>query len=619
MKREENEKNGNWIKKGEKYIIQHLWLQVGLIFFISLMLITICYQFYIRREYSEFLFEKNLLMETNVVGTMQKNMEYAMTEYIEMGSQIAVNDQVYDLAKALFVDKENLTSNVLHLKTEFSTLISMSGNVLNLSLVSEDGTAYQYDRMLRGATSMWSISDRKFLSTMYKMVYDTANKKQVPRYIVSAYPSIHPTSDERVYHIFYPLIGRESSFDKMNAMLCVTYQMDILEPLIDGFSENNSSYVTGYITDSFNNIIYHSNVDFIGKSESEYLASGNIMTVSESLDKLGWRLHLALNKTEMDQNVSNILYQGVIVYILLLMVLGFIFFMIIKRINYPLNKIKKAMLITGSGEKRKHVSIHGEHEIWQVAKGYNDMLDKLIQREEDAERNYQLSLVALERQHLAEREALETQINAHFLCNTLGTINYEAMEAGNFKVSVLIKKLSNILRYTFDQRCQTVYMYQEIAWIYQYLYLQKSRFEDVFDYDIQFPDEFNQWPCCKLMLQPFVENAIIHGFEGREVGGLLEISAKSNAGFLELSVSDNGYGIPEEKLMRIQDMLKCENNKQMDDIGIGIQNVVSRMRLFYGFQVQIHVESQVGKGTKFTFLLPFSKAEDKAEGGIVCD
>ncbi len=112
------------------------------------------------------------------------------------------------------------------------------------------------------------------------------------------------------------------------------------------------------------------------------------------------------------------------------------------------------------------------------------------------------------------------RINAHFICNTLGTINYEAIEAGNRQGSVLIKKLSNILRYTFDQKCQDVYLYQEIAWIDQYLYLQKTRFENVFDYSIDFEEEYGYWPCCKLMFQPFVENSILHGFEGRHEGGM---------------------------------------------------------------------------------------------------
>ncbi|MDD3277722.1 MAG: histidine kinase [Lachnospiraceae bacterium] len=593
-----------------RYLKSHLWVQVGSVFAASLLLITFCYLYYMKGEYSNYLYEKNLLMETNVLDIMQKNMDYALKDYIKLGSKIAIDEDVYKLADELLVQEENLASNALKLKYSFSAMGSLAGNVLNLSLVSEDGSFYQYDRMLRGKTSMWSMEDRTFLKTMYSQVYETAIANHVPRYMVSAYPSTHPTTGERVFHIFYPMVGKESSFDKMNAMLCVTYKMDILEPLIDGFSEAHSSYVVGYITDKFDNIIYHSAQEFIGESESTYLATGDIVTVGETVEPLGWTLHLSINKTRMDENVTPIVYRGMGVYILLLVGLSGIFLLIIRTINYPLKKIKSAMIITGSGEKQKHVTVKGQHEIWQVAEGYNDMLDKLIQRELEAEKSHRLSLLALERQHAAENEALESQINAHFLCNTLGTINYEAMESGNYKISVMIKKLSNILRYSFDQKCQQVYMFQEIAWTAQYLYLQKARFEDVFDYIVSFPDEYGQWPCCKLMLQPFVENAILHGFEGWESGGMLEITARKKEELLELKIQDNGCGISPEKLERIRKVLKNERTKSIDDIGIGIQNVASRMRLFYGSEVQILVDSQVGQGTTFTFYLPFPPKEN---------
>lgn len=134
----------------------------------------------------------------------------------------------------------------------------------------------------------------------------------------------------------------------------------------------------------------------------------------------------------------------------------------------------------------------------------------------------------------AEREALESQINAHFICNTLNAINYEAMDNGDFKVSLLLKKLSNILRYTFDQKHQNVYMFQEISWIEQYLFLQKERMGSAFDYEIQFDSDYDNWPCRKLMLQPFVENSILHGLEGSIKVDLSELPEKDIKSILKL-------------------------------------------------------------------------------------
>ena len=134
---------------------------------------------------------------------------------------------------------------------------------------------------------------------------------------------------------------------------------------------------------------------------------------------------------------------------------------------------------------------------WQLAEEYNRMADAIEEKNGEIRRKNEERLQSLRQQHRAEMEALESQINAHFICNTLGCINYEAIEAGNHQVSVLIKKLSNILRYTFDQHSQNVFMFQEIAWVDQYLYLQKNRYETLFDYEISFPDAYHYWPCCK--------------------------------------------------------------------------------------------------------------------------
>lgn len=458
---------------------------------------------------------------------------------------------------------------------------------------------------------MWRNSDSSFLTVMYQQLYKKVQENSVPRYMVSAYPQIHPVTGERVFHIFFPLIGNKPSFSKMNAMISVTFSMDILAPLLELVENDDDTYTKGYITDAFGTIIMHTDEENIGRSEEAYLSNKLLITLDQPLNKLNWNLHIALDKEMLNKSVSKILYNGNKVYIFFLLGLALVFYLLIQKFTRPLNKIQKAMEVTGAGKKRKKVKIEGDNEVWKLAEVYNEMLDKLLQQEQETEKSYRMSLMAIERQHQAEREALETQINAHFLCNTLGTINYEAIEAGNRKVSLLIKKLSNILRYTFDQKCQNVYMSQEFAWIEQYLYLQKARFEDAFDYEIDLQEEYDMWPCCKLMLQPFVENAIIHGFKGREIGGMLKIMAKGQGEYIKIVINDNGYGIPEEREKAIQEIIK--GNDVSDDlrIGIGIRNVVARIHIFYGDSAQISLWSKEGEGTKFEFLLPYPERKEE--------
>ena len=127
---------------------------------------------------------------------------------------------------------------------------------------------------------------------------------------------------------------------------------------------------------------------------------------------------------------------------------------------------------------------------------------------------------------------------------------------------------------------------------------------DVFDYEIIFPEEYNEWPCCKLFLQPFVENSILHGFEGWESGGKIVISGRESGGRLVMTVEDNGCGMEKDVSDAISRILSGNAGIERNQIGIGIQNVVARLRMYYGPEMEVELETAPGKGTKFIMWLP---------------
>ena len=220
--------------------------------------------------------------------------------------------------------------------------------------------------------------------------------------------------------------------------------------ILELVENDDDTYTKGYITDAFGTIIMHTDEENIGRSEEAYLSNKLLITLDQPLNKLNWNLHIALDKEMLNKSVSKILYNGNKVYIFSLLGLALVFYLLIQKFTRPLNKIQKAMEVTGAGKKRKKVKIEGDNEVWKLAEVYNEMLDKLLQQEQETEKSYRMSLMAIERQHQADREALETQINAHFLCNTLGTINYEAIEAGNMEEA---KTLFSEATKKIDQAC----------------------------------------------------------------------------------------------------------------------------------------------------------------------
>lgn len=255
-------------------------------FGVSIAVVIICYHQYMRAEYSGFLLEKNHLMEQEVLKTMQKNLDYSLKEYIDMGASIAVNDEVYSIAEVLNKKDENQEKTEISLKLMFAAMASLSTNVLNISLIQEEGTVYQYDRLYRGTKKMWRNSDSSFLTVMYQQLYKKVQENSVPRYMVSAYPQIHPVTGERVFHIFFPLIGNKPSFSKMNAMISVTFSMDILAPLLELVENDDDTYTKGYITDAFGTIIMHTDEENIGRSEEAYLSNKLLITLDQPLNKL---------------------------------------------------------------------------------------------------------------------------------------------------------------------------------------------------------------------------------------------------------------------------------------------------------------------------------------------
>ena len=129
--------------------------------------------------------------------------------------------------------------------------------------------------------------------------------------------------------------------------------------------------------------------------------------------------------------------------------------------------------------------------------------------------------------------------------------------------------------------------------------------------EIEFQEEYGEWPCCKLFIQPFVENSILHGFEGRESGGMIRITGHIDGSRFRLCIEDNGCGMNEDTEKLMQQILMEKHTLDLAGTGIGIQNVVTRLRMYYGEELSVVLESEPEKGTKFTFWLPIPENPEK--------
>lgn len=212
---------------------------------------------------------------------------------------------------------------------------------------------------------------------------------------------------------------------------------------------------------------------------------------------------------------------------------------------------------------------------------------------------------ASEQQRNAEIAMLEAQINPHFLYNTLDTINWMAIDQNAFDVSNAIVSLARILRYGIEGSNRVVTVHEEIAWLRQYISLQQIRLKNSLDVRIDAPPELMDLPIHKLLFQPFVENAILHGFEGVRHTHRLEISLAAEDGELQVTICDNGRGMTAAQCAALENGEEAEGGKHH----IGVKNALQRMRMYYGRQVHIKVESALDEGTRIILRLPVGKEE----------
>ena len=580
---------------------------LGLVFYVVLML----QQRYLRSEYFQYLLDQNQEEEDIRIDYIQQALNETFQELIQQGSVIAADVDIYQAAAEVARAESATRMNaVLSLTEQLKKKINTGRAIVN-AIGNQDGLLAQYDRLrTTDGRVMWSSENLAAITRMASQMgqdQEALRGRDIPIARIYLEPAVHPGEGTLpVFHIVLPLTGGKVSIWNSPYTFISTYSSQILQKTLDNVRINKADYVTGYITDENGEVMitasaHKGGADLISRKEQ-----ANTRIFSRDLNYFNWKLNILIDETAMKQYVDRLFERA---YRINQLVLAFILvcsLLLLYWMLRPVGMLSQAMKQAEKGDYRTKVEVRGRNEIWQVAQEYNRMIETIQEKNEEVRIQHQTALRSIAQQHEAEREALESQINAHFICNTLGSINYEAMEAGDHEVSLLIKKLSNILRYTFDQKHQEVVIAQEIAWVDQYLYLQRMRREDLFDYQIVFPEVYEQWPCCKLMFQPFVENSILHGFEGMRTGGQITISADMQGERLQIVIEDNGCGISGEKKEAINAIL-ADKDRQLgyrEGIGIGIQNVITRMRMFYGERFEVSMQTQEGKGTRFIFLLP---------------
>lgn len=246
------------------------------------------------------------------------------------------------------------------------------------------------------------------------------------------------------------------------------------------------------------------------------------------------------------------------------------------------------------------VETKSNNEIRAIETSFNHMVKRINRLLKENKEQYEHILKITKESHLAELRSLELQINPHFLFNTIDTINWMAIRKECYDVSVQLSNLAQILRHTVYEMNGVVPINKEIEWLKCYLDLQKNRFQK-FNYDIFINADVHDLFIHKLLIQPFIENSIVHGFEDISHIGYISInfSILSNK-YLMIKILDNGGGISPEKVKLINQLFRTGEN---GDFGVGLENIACRISNYYGNRCKVYARSNQIE-TCFTIYIP---------------
>lgn len=586
------------MKRIKQYFQEHIIVRFALITVIFILGIILVAQSFFEVKYVEKLQSEVMLGEQKSMENMAENFDIQIEPYLNTLYDVASDSAITNLIRDVKPEEPSNSMIKLQLANIFKKRILVDNNILALVAADEGGSSFGYDKSLfTQMERIWGNDSDEFAKEIYEKVVASGK--------VASFYSKKGKGAKSIVHFAVPVIKNASANKNTYQVLIMTVNMEFL---YSAFEKNVRDNVNNYLIDYSGRIIMCGDEEQIGEMVERTTDQEKRVILEKNVNSLGWEIYTVINKEILSSSTEKMFDTLNFLYVVLIIAFGIGTVITVQYIIRPLRILVNIMGDIGDGNLGTRIPIKGNDEIWKVIRKFNEMVEKL---EEYYDLNQEQNQQYLETQKMrwrAEMETLESYINSHFIFNTLNFINYQAIEAGNNKISTLIKKLSNIMRYAFNNRLKYIYLYQEIMWLEQYLYLQRKCMGDKLNFDISLDDEIASWPFRKMLLQPFVENSIMHGIKKCGGGVILIDAVRYGERHIRIQMSDNGCGMTEEKLREVRYYLNHPEEKKGG--GIGLCNVAARIYYFFGKEAEIRVESEKGTGTKFILILPYPEGMD---------
>ncbi|WP_058306577.1 sensor histidine kinase [Gracilibacillus massiliensis] len=552
----------------------------------------------------------------------------------------AVEEQAMQNAnKELDLTEENISrvlddvmnaSNFVQIDSELNTILKNKSNLRLEEFNKQSYSEYLEDRQVRKTIDNITLLGEKSYVTIllkngkYYTNYSTAqydpnslyqeqwfNELQSLNGFESYWSSVEPTvlAYERSLSPYQFSVARtlRDSSQEIYGYVVVT----LLETKVRDILNNTNQSEDIMLIDNDYKILSHKNQDLISQnadfvtkidpkegSQITELDNQKYVVTTKELSVNDWQLVSVIPYKAATSNINSIFSEVFILLAVSFAVFFIILAYLMNRITRPLRYLDRVVKKVQTGDLSIRSKVDSNDEIGEFSQSLNEMLDRVNIMIEEVNQTHK-------RKRKAELAMLQAQINPHFLFNVLNSIRMKVFKFGDKESASMIQSLSKLLRWTIDYKEDNIKFSDEINLVKDYVNVMNMRQKNKVELFINITPESSQQLVPRFLLQPLIENSIIHGLN--QSSGTINIKAEISDDFFVIKVEDNGEGIDKERLNKLNQALLSEDSSKRSRSGfssIGMTNVYERLQLSYLEKPQMIIDSKHDAGTTITIKIP---------------
>ncbi|MCT4687268.1 sensor histidine kinase [Vallitalea sp.] len=528
-----------------------------------------------------------------LVKQVNNDIDYYLRTVETIAENIRYNN---DLNEYVRTENQELEKDII---SDLNTYVESRNDIINIVFISNKGRVFHNNLHLKLKDNI-NFEDFEWYRKAKNEEKFVVSESHIQRLFESRYKWVVSCST----------LLKSPYYEENLGVLLVDINYNLIIDMVSSIKLGQKGYV--FIVDNNGDIVYHPKQQLLYsglKSEDmDTILNSEDGTKTVIEDRKKKQYTITTSKYSGWKVVSSVYMEDILSYkpnldrfffimgTLAIFISIFISVLISRSILYPIKKLVNTMHQVEEGNLDVSIDIKNDNEIGELAKAFNLMtnrINNLVNQNKKVEKNKRKN----------ELRALQAQINPHFLYNTLDSIIWMA-ESKNYKgVVIMTSALAKLFRISISKGAQYITVAEEIEHVENYLKIQKIRYGDHLDYHIDVEEDIKQNKIIKLIIQPIVENAIYHGIKNVHGGGMIDISVKKYDNKILITIADDGVGMSQQEI-KLLFSKNQELPKEKKLGGVGVRNVDNRIKLYYGEDYGLEIESEIYEGTTVKAWLP---------------